>query len=493
MIRYGDDYYLIASSFQCTPGLPILHSTDLVNWSLVGHAVENLPHARYEEFRSGCGIWAPSIRYHAGRFWVFFALPDEGIYMVSAEHPAGPYTEPFQICPGKGLIDPCPFWDEVDGEERAYLVFAYAATRAGIADRLHIRPMALDASSLLGPGEIVFCEPERQPTIEGAKMMKRNGWYYIFAPAGGVPTGWQSVLRSRNIYGPYEDRVLLAQGNTPINGPHQGALVDTPTGEWWFLHFQDAGIYGRIVHLQPAGWEGDWPWIGVNPDANGVREPVARWQKPCSRPVDLFLTPATSDDFESKTLGKQWQWNANHKEEWYSLKAHAGYLRLYCQPAPHGELAQAPHLLLQKFPARQFTVTTTVTLVPEEGRAEAGLVVMGRQHAAVCLRWLEGAFWIVYRTELGEEPLQKLTHSCVILRVHVEDGGLCRFSYRESCEEITSTSPSEEEFVTIPMTFSAREGHWIGAKVGIYAVIPEGDEGTFASNGYADFRSFLFS
>ena len=90
---------------------------------------------------------------------------------------------------------------------------------------------------------------------------KRGEYYYIFHPAGGVPTGWQVVLRSKNIYGPYEWKKVLAQGNSPINGPHQGAWVDTPTGEDWFLHFQDVGAYGRLVHLQPMKWVNDWPCL----------------------------------------------------------------------------------------------------------------------------------------------------------------------------------------------------------------------------------------
>ena len=315
-IRVGNDYYLVASSFQCTPGLPILHSKDLVNWTLVGHALENLPDARYAEVRHGEGIWAPALREHAGTFYLFAPTPDEGIYVLTAPHPKGPWSKPRMLVAGKGLIDPCPLWDD-DG--KAYLVHAYARSRAGIRDRLRVRPMAPDASSLLGDGEIVFMQPERQPTIEGPKFTKRNGFYYILAPAGGVPTGWQVALRSRSVYGPYEDRIVLAQGESVVNGPHQGALVDTPSGEWWFLHFQDLGLYGRVVHLNPVTWVDDWPVMGVRKDGASAGEPVLSHAKPSgARPP--IATPQTSDEFETPKLGLQWQWHANHEARWFSLR-----------------------------------------------------------------------------------------------------------------------------------------------------------------------------
>src|SRR6185437_15090852 len=201
VVRVGDDFYLTASSFNCTPGLPILHSKDLVNWTIINHALKNLPDARYEKFQAGEGVWAPALRFHAGKFWIFFATPDEGIYVITADRPAGQWSEPHLVQAGRGLIDPCPLWDD-DGQ--AYLVHAYAGSRAGIKHLLRVRPMAADGSRLLSEGQIIFHEPEKHPTIEGPKFLKRDGWYYLLAPAGGVATGWQLALRSKHIYGPYE-------------------------------------------------------------------------------------------------------------------------------------------------------------------------------------------------------------------------------------------------------------------------------------------------
>ena len=455
VIRHGDDYYLVASSFNCTPGLPILHSCDLVNWTLLNHAIKNVPDPRYAEVQHGGGVWAPAIRHHAGRFWIFFPTPDEGIYVTTARDPAGKWSEPHLLLAGKGLIDPCPLWDD-DG--KAYLVHAYAGSRAGIKHVLRVRPMAPDGSRVLGEGEIVFTDPQRHPTLEGPKFYKRNGWYYIFAPAGGVEKGWQVVLRSKNVYGPYEDKIVLAQGRTDINGPHQGALVD----ESWFVHFQDRGPYGRIVHLQPVRWEDDWPVIGDH------GEPVASWEK---KDVGRRLAPATTDEFTSRKLGRQWQWHANHNDKWASLSARPGWLRLSGQPAQ--KLFLAPNLLLQKFPAPEFTVTTKVAT-----GARAGLVVMG----------LDYSFLTADGTRLvkiacrdadkgGQEIVEEtvgVTNELVWLRVNVRRDAVCDFSF----------STDGTMFRVVGKPFTARQGKWNGAKVGLFCV---------GASGSADFDWVRFT
>src|SRR5882757_479455 len=138
--------------------------------------------------------------------------------------------------------------------------------------------MSPDGTKLLDDGTILIDGHKDDPTLEGPKLYKRLGYYYVFAPAGGVPTGWQVVFRSKNIYGPYERRVVLAQGKTAVNGPHQGAWVQTEEGEDWFLHFQDQGAYGRVVHLEPMHWRDGWPVIGEDSGQTGVGQPVLRYR-----------------------------------------------------------------------------------------------------------------------------------------------------------------------------------------------------------------------
>jgi beta-xylosidase len=470
VIRVGSDFYLTASSFNCTPGLPILHSVDLVNWTIIGHAIKNLPHPRYAQVQPGCGIWAPAIRFHDGQFWIYFATPDEGIYLVTAKNPSGPWSEPHLVEAGRGLIDPCPFWDE-DG--RVWLVHAFAGSRSGIKHRLRVCPLTADGRSLAGAGTTVFDDPEKHPTLEGPKFLKRDGWYYISAPAGGVENGWQVILRAKNILGPYEDKIVLAQGGTEVNGPHQGALVDTADGRWWFVHFQDAGVYGRIVHLQPVVWEDGWPLMG---DVNGGRggEPVLHFRKPADGPGVPVAVPQTSDDFMSEKLGLQWQWQANHEAGWHSLAARPGRLRLFAQAS--AGLAATPHLLLQKFPARSFVVETRLDVSALQIGEEAGLVVMGRAHAALAVRRSDAAGQMVMRVNHHDHLLENISAPEIKLCLRVGAGGTCEFGF-----EINGN------LVSVPQPFLASAGEWIGAKTGIYCL-----KTAHGTRGHADFGYFRF-
>jgi beta-xylosidase len=444
-----------------------LHSKDLVNWTLIGHALKNLPHPRYEQVQLGEGVWAPAIRFHAGKYWVFYPTPDEGVFVVTADHPAGQWSEPHCVQAGKGLIDPCPLWDD-DGN--AHLVHAYAGSRAGVKHRLRVCPMAPDGSKLLGEGKIVFHQPEKHPTLEGPKFLKKDGWYYILAPAGGVENGWQVVLRSKNIYGPYEDKIVLAQGDTEINGPHQGALVDTPDDGWWFLHFQDVGVYGRIIHLQSVEWRDDWPLMGKN------GEPVRWHAKPILLRGSKPFAPQTSDEFNSIKLGLQWQWNANHRDDWYSLAACAGWLRLFPQVVTK-PLNEQPNLLLQKFPARSFTGETGLQLFSTQSGEEAGLAVVGEKTVMLGIQRDGFNNWLVLRTDNKMEKLRSVTSRPVKLRVEVRDGGSFSFSFAD-----------QGEFVPVPQTFWAAKGKWIGSKLGLYSLKPSGD----STAGHADFDYFRY-
>lgn len=474
VVRHGDDFWMTASSFNCTPGLPILHSLDLVNWTLVNHALKNVPDERYKEVQHGSGVWAPSIRFHSGKFWIFFPMPDEGIFVTTANDPRSGWSEPHLVQAGKGLIDPCPLWDD-DG--KAYLVHAYAHSRSGLKHKLCVVPMSPDGTRLFGEGQIVFHQPERHHTIEGPKFLKRDGWYYILAPAGGVATGWQTVLRSQNIFGPYEDKIVLHQGRTPINGPHQGALVDTPRGEWWFMHFQDVGVYGRVVHLQPVEWRDGWPLMGALNGGATAGEPVLRHPKP-KLPVARIGTPVTSDEFSSSKLGLQWQWQANHCDDWHSLTARTGWLRLYAQRSKSDDLKQCPSLLLQKFPAREFTVEVSVDFSGGRPGDEAGLIIMGRAHAGIGLRKTQfGTQLLLFKSE--DRILEETSTNVAMLRVTVGEGGITTFSH----------AAKDARWIALAETFQAQPGIWIGAKVGLYCLC--GNEA--AGGGFADFDYFRFA
>jgi beta-xylosidase len=398
--RVGDDYYLTASSFSCIPGLPILHSTDLVNWTIIGYAIEHYPVAAFKEPQHGGGVWAPAIRYHKGEFYIYYGDPDHGIFMTKAKNPAGPWEPLHLVAPTRGWIDTCPFWDD-DGN--AYLVHAFANSRAGIANILWLNKLAPDGKSLLDDGHLVFDARGKYTTVEGPKMYKRNGFYYIFAPGGGVAAGYQIAFRSKNIDGPYDSRIVMDSGKTKINGPHQGGWVDTPDGkENWFVHFQEVLPYGRLVHLQPMRWVDDWPVMGETAAGAAKGQPVLTHRKPATGSRSAIAVPQTSDDFGGGKLGLQWQWWSDYEDSWYSVSARAGFLRLNAVPlAAPTVLYNRANLLLQKFPAETFTVTARID-ASGLGRGErAGLVLAGRTTAALQLEKSEGGGLRVIRSDFA--------------------------------------------------------------------------------------------
>jgi beta-xylosidase len=482
--RVGEDFYLVSSSFDSVPGLPILHSRDLVNWQIIGHAlVRQPPYDVYDKTDHGNGVWAPSLRYHAGTFYLFYPDPNYGIYVVTAKTITGPWSEPLLLKAAKGWIDPCPLWDD-DG--KAYLVNAVAASRSGIKSTLLITPMAPDASRLLGDSVMVVDGHQLDPTLEGPKLYKRGGYFYIFAPAGGVPTGWEVIFRAKNIYGPYERKVVLAQGKTTTNGPHQGAWVTTATGEDWFLHFQDQGPYGRVVHLEPMSWKDGWPVMGEHINDAGVGEPVLTHRKPTVAHPGPIATPADSDEFNAPTLGLQWQWQANPEPGWAFPSSALGVMRLPVIPATDRNLWNVPNVLMQKFPGPAFTVTTRLTFTAMHPGEETGLVIMGMNYAALAVV-NDGKGLAIHRVDRtnamnsGDEKVSAATPfsgGTLYLRAAVREGAMVTLSY----------SLDGTTFQTIGEPFKATAGRWVGAKLGIYATGPA----STGERGYADFDWFRF-
>ncbi|MGD9628997.1 MAG: glycoside hydrolase 43 family protein [Pyrinomonadaceae bacterium] len=483
VVRVGDDFYMTASSFNAVPGLPILHSKDLVNWRIINHVIRELePREVFSKPQHGGGVWAPSIRYHDGEFYIFYGDPDFGIYMTKSKDPAGEWSRPLLIKEAKGWIDPCPLWDD-DGN--AYLVHAFAGSRAGIKSILVVNRMSPDGTRLLDDGVLVFDGHDADPTVEGPKFYKRDGHYYILAPAGGVATGWQLALRSKSIYGPYEKRVVLAQGKSAVNGPHQGALIDTPTGEWWFVHFQDKGAYGRVVHLQPASWNGGFPVIGNDADGDGTGEPVLHYRKPNVGRSFPISTPQDSDEFNSPTLGPQWQWHGNPKAEWALPFPTRGVLRMNSVelPGEYKNLWDLPNLLLQKFPAEEFIATAKVTLNSRFDGERFSLIVMGANYSLIGVERTGNNLSVRRATaidadkgmvgDLGRaEVLSRDLTAPFYLRVTVSKGAISTFSY----------SSDGKDFRELGEKFTAREGRWIGAKIGFVFTRP----GTFNDAGTAD-------
>ena len=475
----GEDYYLTASSFNCIPGLPILHSKDLVNWQIVGYALEEqYPKELFDKPQHGNGVWAPAIRHHNDSLFIYWGDPDQGIFMVSSPTPSKggnvmAWSRPVCVVPGKGMIDPCPLWDD-DG--RCYLVNGWAASRAGLNSILTVRELSADGTRAIGKPCIAFDGWQENFTSEGPKFYKRDGWYWIMNPAGGVERGWQLAMRSKSPYGPYEWKRVMWQGKTTVNGPHQGAWVHTSQGEDWFLHFNDRGAYGRVVYLQPVDWSSGWPMMGNN------GEPYTKYRKPLTKnqKSSAICNPQESDEFNDGQLGLQWQWHANY-DQLYGMPTANGFYRLYTQDIPQHfrSLWDVPNLLLQKTTALRFTATAKVRFASKGDKQYGGLVMMGRDYSALVVHRQGDAFLLQRHTCKGADagktetqqtlatlmptdrdtiPYSPAIYLDLYLRLTVKDGQ-CRFAY----------SMDGKHYKDAGDVFAMREGKWIGAKFGFVA------------------------
>ncbi len=499
----GEDFYLTASSFSHVPGLPILHSKDLVNWQIVNHAIKALPpYDRYNVPQHGNGVWAPSIRYNQNNqlYYIYWGDPDLGVFVTTAKDPEGTWTEPKCIISGKGMIDTCPLWDE-DG--RCYLVNGWANSRCQFNSVLTVREMTPDGMQAISDPVIVFDgNGTNDRTSEGPKFYKRDGWYWIMNPAGGVPIGHQLAMRSRSPFGPYESKTVLAQGDTNINGPHQGGWVHLKSGEDWFLHFQDKEAYGRVVWLEPVKWVDGWPTMGEKVGkvkAYGKLEkysgqPVLTYKKPkVNVPVNVPVNPVESDEFNTTVLGKQWQWNANY-DQTYGMPTPYGYYRVFChrQSADYKNMWEAGNLLLQKTPADNFTATAKVEVTAKDEDQYGGITVFGMDYSALVLRRVGDEFQLQQITckkadKGGAEDVKVLKtfkpsaadkgdyqpalHRQMYLRLSVKYIGGKNSDGTNKHEAHVQFAYSEDgkKFHDCGDVFTMRQGKWVGAKVGILA------------------------
>ncbi len=482
VVCVGDDYYLTASSFNCLPGLPILHSKDLVNWELIGHAVTKLqPESEFNKPSHGNGIWAPCISYHNGEFYIYWGDPDYGVFMVKTKDPAGKWEDPVCVIPGKGMIDTSPLWDE-DG--RVYLVNGWANSRNRFASVLTVRELNAEGTKAISDPVIVFDgNGTEYRTAEGPKFYKRDGWYWVMFPAGGVPTGFQVAMRSKSPYGPYEYKKVMAQGKSKINGPHQGGWVHTQYGEDWFLHFQDKEAYGRVVHLQPVTWKDNWPVMGKVPGKGYCGEPYETYKMPKAS-SHVNMNPAESDEFNQPKLGLQWQWHANY-QQWYGMPTPWGKYRIYTNKS-NQNFWYTPNLLLQKTPADEFTTTAKLELTAKEDGQMGGIIMMGYDYSALVVQRVGKEFQLQQRTctaankSKSQEEIkvietlkptsadkidyQPAIHEEVYMRMVVKDSKLQYYFSKDG-----------KSFKKVGDEFTMKEGKWIGAKMGFVAQEQEGD------------------
>ena len=461
VIRVGDRYYMVASDFHYL-GMQVLESTDLMNWQIVSQVYDRFDLPGWDENRHyGGGSWAPAIRYHEGRFYVYFCTPEEGLFMSTADDAYGPWSPLHCLKEVPKWEDPCPFWDD-NGQ-------AYLGRSQHGAGPIIVHRMSADGRQLLDDGVTVYTGP----VAEGTKFLKRNGYYYLVIPEGGVGGGWQTVLRSRNIYGPYEKRVVLEQGSTDVNGPHQGALVDIPDGSWWFVHFQETHPRGRVVHLQPARWKDDWPLMGVDIDGNGIGEPVAVWLSPTvSSPLPL----PTSDEFtvqghywvgnHQRALPLQWQWNHNPVDDAWSLTERQGWLTLHALPA--ADVRQSRNSLTQKTLGYESEATTKVDCSGMIDGDFAGLLCFGQHFMGVGISRMDGQLSVFVERDGQRNTIGSCQKKTVFLRVSIDS--------RQNHHQF-AVSTDGRHFTPIGEPFALRMGKWKGSRVGLFCYHTDGKGG----------------
>ena len=452
VIRVRDKYYMIASDFHFL-GMQVLESSDMINWKLISQIYHHFDFPGWDNNQQYAGgSWAPSIRYHDNKFWVFFCTPKEGLFMSNAVNPSGPWSPLHLVKKVEKWEDPCPFWDE-DGQ--AYL----GRSRHG-AGPIIIHKMSADGTRLLDEGMTVYTGP----VAEGTKIFKKDGYYYLSIPEGGVGTGWQTILRSKNIYGPYEKKVVLEQGSTTINGPHQGAIVDTPDGQWAFFHFQHHHALGRVVHLQPMHWENDWPVIGVDFDRNGIGEPVYVCQKPIESKT--IFAPQTDDDFSTPNLSLQWQFNHNPTDHAWSLSAHPGSLTLKALKSSTFRLAR--NTLTQKIMGNISEATIAMDFTEIADGQRCGLACMGKENKVLGIKMEKGQKYLYISNDTTEISTTFLNGNQIYLRVSIDMLNQ-KFQYFYSTDNI--------RFIPYGTSFFIPFGFWKGARIALYCYNKEQEAG----------------
>lgn len=472
VIRVGSDFYMVSSSFNYVPAIPVLHSENLVEWELINYVAEKLPFEKFNSVQHGGGAWAPSIRFHNGKYYCFVPFPDEGIYVSETDDIRGKWSAFRPVIEGAGLIDPCPLWEN----GKCYIVFAFAKSRAGFNSKLAVLETDALITQKADSYRIIFDGTDIAPCIEGPKIYKRNGYYYILSPAGGVHSGWQVALRSGNLFSGYEMKIILVQGDTEVNGPHQGALIDLDdSGEKWaFMHFQSMGGYGRVVHLQPAVWRNDWIYVGES-DGKSCGAPVAGGEYPVDVKTGYSINP--SDEFDGEKLSPVWQTPATRREEWYEMK---DGLRLYCTYYGKDTLADLPQIFTQKVCYKNFSLKTKCKLHLINDGDETGFCMFGEKYAYVCAVRREGRNFLEIREGTvggsSDETLcrsQPFDDNYVTFQISAKYEDRNKLVYKFTFGKSAFTKK-----------FIATCDKWTGARIGIYAKGNESEKKT----GHATFK-----
>ena len=425
IIRVGEDYYMVSSSFVAMPGIPICHSKDLINWQIIGHAYDSItfqPQYRMENEKTAYSriCWAPSIKYDKGTYYIGVNIADDGFVMFKSSKPEGPYTmHKFD----KRLYDPGFFIDE-DGKK-------YVTHGKG---KIYLTRLKDDGTGVMNQedkGTVVITAPKGYEYLfEGCHTYKREGWYYVFNPALGYD-GVQMISRSRNLYGPYETKVLIKDDiNYAGAGVHQGGYVETAEGESWAYTFQDRDYMGRCMMLYPMKWENDWPVVG--PEGKPGKG-VVTYRKPAVKGKFKMMYPQHSDSFNKPQLSQVWEFNHVPLKEKWSLTDRLGYFRIYAQPARGFYWAR--NSLTQKVTGPYSTGTVLLDVSGLKEGDFAGNGIMGRVMYQLGVRKKGNSYWLEMRegnrdaAEVVRDSLEMKDIKKIYLRTETTKEGATRFHF----------------------------------------------------------------
>lgn len=476
IIRVGDDFYFISTSMHYVPGSPIAKSKDLVNWEIVGYALDHYSEDPKYNMEGGTlylnGSWAPTLKHHNGKFYAGFCTPygwgrETGHFSICiADKAEGPWE---RVIFPEYLYDPGLFFDD---NGKVYVVH-------GQGD-LYLTELNEDVRSVKGDKVQIWNHKERRndkelrSAMEGAHMYKINGKYYITCPAGGTE-GWQVCLRSDNIYGPYESKLIIDDASSyPTNGLHQGGMVQLQNGDWWFIIMQDRGAIGRVPNLLPVEWVDGWPMLG-----SGNKD-VVTYKKPNVGKTFPIKTPATSDEFSGKKLGLQWQWNHNPNNEKWSLTERQGYMRLKASQAD--SLKVARNTLTQRVQGPNSEATVEIDLKGLKDGNVAGCGVFQFPYAFIAVEQTGGKRRIVMNNnDKIVASVDNFTGDKIWIRARVTDRDfIAKFYY----------STDGENFFTLGNDLKMGLGlYWTANRFALFNY-SKTNEGV---DGYADFNWFRFT
>lgn len=497
IIRVGDDYYMTGTTMHVMPGLPVLRSRDLVNWELLGYAFDRLdmgPEYRFQDGKDayGAGIWAPTIRFHNGTFYIFSNINGHGTQVFRAKDPKGPWTRNEL---GATIHDLSVLFDD-DG--RIYAVYGY--------DEVHAVELKSDLTGVV-PGTDRIIMPKGSAVGEGHHIYKVKGKYIIIS-ADYAPVGRMTASRADTIDGPYETVVISARETMglqkgwsapsvrgkPVPAPgdkvdisapkpndfgavplHQGGIVDLPNGDWWGWSMMDTKSMGRTTFLSPVTWHDGWPYFGL--PGNLGRSPRT-WIKPATgtstKPTPTYQR---NDDFSGPKLQPIWQWNHVPDDSKWSLGQRRGALRLHTLAAPH--LLLARNSLTQRVVAPESIATATLDAKGLKDGDVAGLALLNIPYSYLGVVRSGSSYALRFYDLLTDKTIdQPLPGPRVHLRVDGDfDTEIARFSYSTDGKTFTPIGGDLRQVYQLK-TFQ-------GVRYALFAFNEKGREG-----GFADFDDF---